>query len=350
MTTTTTGRDYSILGPEGAKAVERGLVGADWFTPDIDRKRMKELMRRSDRRAMIDTALWLGLLVAFGAIGSWLFLQGSLWWIPVLLLGYGPLYGTAGDSRWHEAGHGTAFRTRWMNDAVYHIACFFMIRSPTVWRWSHTRHHTDTIIVGQDPEIITPRPPQVGRLALNLFGLIDAPLALGMMVRHARGRVTEDQELYVPESEYPKVAKEARIWVAIYAAVLALTLIWWNPLPLLLVLGPRFYGTWLHLVFGVSQHIGLAEDVTDHRRNARTILMNPVFRFLYLNMNYHVEHHIFPNVPYHALPALHDEVKDQLAPVYPSLAAAYREIIPTLARQRRDPSYFVERPLPEITL
>ncbi len=344
--TTTTGRDYSLLGPEGAKAQERGLVGAAWFTPDIDRRRMKELMRRSDRRAMIDTALWLGLLVAFGALGSWLFLRGSPWWIPVLVLGYGPLYGTAGDSRWHEAGHGTAFRTRWMNDAVYHLACFFMIRSPTVWRWSHTRHHTDTIIVGQDPEIITPRPPQVGRLILNLFGLIDAPLALRQMVSHARGRITEDQKLYVPESEYPKVVREARIWLVIYAAVLAITLVWWNPLPLLLVLGPRFYGTWLHLVFGVSQHLGLAEDVTDHRRNARTILMNPVFRFLYLNMNYHVEHHIFPNVPYHALPALHAEVKDQLAPVYPSLAAAYREIVPTLARQRRDPSYFVERPLP----
>jgi len=344
--TMTTGRDYSLLGPEGVKAQERGLVGATWFSPDIDRKRMKELMRRSDRRAMIDTALWLGLLVGFGAVGSWLFLRGSLWWIPVLVLGYGPLYGTAGDSRWHEAGHGTAFRTRWMNDAVYHIACFFMIRSPTVWRWSHTRHHTDTIIVGQDPEIITPRPPKVGRLVLNLFGLIDAPLALRQMVSHARGHITEDQRLYVPESEYPKVAREARIWLVIYAAVVAITLLWWNPLPLLLVLGPRFYGTWLHLVFGVSQHIGLAEDVTDHRRNARTIRMNPVFRFLYLNMNYHVEHHIFPNVPYHALPALHAEVKDQLAPVYPSLAAAYREIIPTLARQRKDPSFFVERPLP----
>ncbi|MEL6983949.1 MAG: fatty acid desaturase, partial [Actinomycetota bacterium] len=86
MTTTTTGRDYSLLGPEGATAVERGLVGADWFTPDIDRARMKELMRRSDRRASIDTALWLGLLVGFGALGSWLFLRGSLWWIPVLVL------------------------------------------------------------------------------------------------------------------------------------------------------------------------------------------------------------------------------------------------------------------------
>jgi fatty acid desaturase len=74
--------------------------------------------------------------------------------------------------------------------------------------------------------------------------------------------------------------------------------------------------------------------------------MNPVFRFLYWNMNYHVEHHMFPMVPFHALPALHEEVKEHCPPPYPSTIAAYREIIPTLVRQRHDPSYFVQRPLP----
>ena len=32
--------------------------------------------------------------------------------------------------------------------------------------------------------------------------------------------------------------------------------------------------------------------------------MNIVNRFLYWNMNYHIEHHIFPTVPYYNLPAL----------------------------------------------
>ena len=45
-----------------------------------------------------------------------------------------------------------------MNDVVYQIACFMILREPTVWRWSHTRHHTDTIIVGRDPEIARAAP------------------------------------------------------------------------------------------------------------------------------------------------------------------------------------------------
>jgi nitrite reductase/ring-hydroxylating ferredoxin subunit len=67
--------------------------------------------------------------------------------------------------------------------------------------------------------------------------------------------------------------------------------------------------------------------------------MNPVFRFLYSNMNYHVEHHIFPTVPYHALPALHEEVKEHLAPAMPSTIAAYREILAALPRQVLDETY-----------
>ena len=117
-------------------------------------------------------------------------------------------------------------------------------------------------------------------------------------------------------------------------------------LPLLYVGLPSLYGRWLSALFGVSQHAGLAENVLDHRLNARTIQMNPVSRFLYWNMNFHVEHHMFPMVPYHALPALHAEVRPQLPVPSPSLFAAYREILPTLLRQMRDPTYFVRRELP----
>ena len=55
---------------------------------------------------------------------------------------------------------------------------------------------------------------------------------------------------------------------------------------------------------------------------------------------------MFPMVPYHALPRLHAAIKDECPPAYPSNLAAYREIIPALLRQRRDPTYYVRRELP----
>jgi fatty acid desaturase len=103
----------------------------------------------------------------------------------------------------------------------------------------------------------------------------------------------------------------------------------------------------MYLMFGLTQHAGLAEDVLDHRLNSRTVYMNPAFRFIYWNMNYHVEHHMFPMIPYHALPQLHEEMKPFCPKPYPSTIAAYREIIPALVKQRRDPTYYIVRKLPE---
>ena len=99
-------------------------------------------------------------------------------------------------------------------------------------------------------------------------------------------------------------------------------------------------------MFGLTQHAGLAENVLDHRLNCRTVYMNPIFRFLYWNMNYHVEHHMFPLVPYHALPELHEKIKAQCPAPYPNTIAAYREIIPAILRQQKDPAFFVKRELP----
>jgi fatty acid desaturase len=86
---------------------------------------------------------------------------------------------------------------------------------------------------------------------------------------------------------------------------------------------------------GVLQHLGLAENVTDHRLNTRTVLMNPVTRFIYLNMNYHIEHHMFTMVPYYRLPELHELVKHDLPPPEPSILAAFQRLLPVLRKQLR---------------
>ena len=129
---------------------------------------MKELMKRSDAPATRDTLLWIALIIisAIGAIAFW----GTLQVIPFLIF-YGVLYGSASDSRWHECGHGTAFRTTWKNDLVYHVASFMIMRNPISWRWSHARHHTDTIIVGRDPEIALMRPTAIAKTALLFIGV-----------------------------------------------------------------------------------------------------------------------------------------------------------------------------------
>jgi MocE subfamily Rieske [2Fe-2S] domain protein len=163
---------------------------------------------------------------------------------------------------------------------------------------------------------------------------------------HCLGRVTAEEATFIPRTEFPRLFRRARIYAAIVLSMVALCVYYQTWLPFVFVLGPNLYGAWLMPVYGWTQHTGLAENVLDHRLNCRTIHMNVVHRFLYWNMNYHLEHHMFPMVPFHQLPRLHTLVRDDCPEPYPSLWAAYREIVPTVLRQISDPGYFVRRKLP----
>ena len=109
-------RDYSLVGPEADKAVAAGLASARWYTPPISRAELKELMRRDDGPAIRDTLIWFATFIVSGGLGYYFW--GTWAAVPFFIV-YGVLYGSSTDSRWHECGHRTAFKTQWMNDAVY---------------------------------------------------------------------------------------------------------------------------------------------------------------------------------------------------------------------------------------
>ena len=341
--------DYSLVGKDTALAIERGLAEATWYASPVPREKMRELLQRRNGPAVRDTLLWLALILGSGWAGYRLWQAGSCWAVIPFMI-YGVLYASTSDSRWHETSHGTAFKTDWMNNVLYEIASFMVMREATVWRWSHTRHHSDTIIVGRDPEIAVPRPPNILKMVLTFFGLPAIQTYFPRVLLHCTGRLTAEEKDFIPESEYGKVCLRARIYLLIYAGVIGLAFYHRSLLPLMFVGLPTLYGSWLMPVYGNTQHAGLAENALDHRLNSRTVYMNPINRYLYWNMNYHVEHHMFPLVPYHNLPRLHELVKTDMPPAYNGLWAAWRELVPAVLRQVKDPAYYVERKLPTPSL
>jgi MocE subfamily Rieske [2Fe-2S] domain protein len=336
--------DYSLVGQNTTVAVQKGLVDAKWYTSPVPKEKMRELLERHDGPAIRDTLIWFALLFIFGGAG---FLLWGSWWAVIPFAIYGVLYGSVSDSRWHESSHGTAFKTDWMNNLLYELASFMVLRESVRWRWSHTRHHSDTLVVGRDPEIVVQRPADLFSLfVLNIFDINALKMYVSNVALHLTGKLTPEEKTYIPEAEHQKLFLRARIYVLIYAIVFGLAIYTRSILPLMYIGLPNIYGTWLMLVYGYTQHAGLVENVLDHRRNCRTVYMNWLNRFLYWNMGYHVEHHMFPLVPYHALPKLHELVKADMPTPYNGLLEAWREIIPALIRQSKDPNYFVQRQLP----
>ena len=339
---------YSLSGgldnavPLDDSQIEERMEGL-WWSPVIPRSQLKALMARSDGPALWHFGLWIVLLFVSGylAILSW----GTWWAIPAFLI-YGTIYSSS-DARWHECGHGTPFRARWLNEVFYHISSFMTLREAYLWRWSHARHHTHTYLVGRDPEIQVQRPADLLKIAMDFFYLRSGPPEVWRIVRHALGRPDSNVRDFVPEAELSKMYWSSRVYVAIIAVFALWSLAIGSFLPMMFVALPRFYGGWLHQLLGLTQHAGLGEDTYDHRENTRTVHINPLFAYLYMNMQYHIEHHSTPMIPYHALPQYHQAIKEQLPPTYANLWEVYREMIPALVKQAtEDPNYHIKRPIP----
>ena len=315
-----------------------------WTRIKVDPVLMRQLMTRQDARPMRDMLIWLGLMGLCAGMSIYMWGSG---WAVLPLYAYAVLYSTGSQSREHETGHGTAFKTKAYNKFFFELTSFMVLRESFLRTKSHDTHHQHTIVTDKDPEIVTPAPPDYLALLLNLFMLKRSVNGIGDIFVHSLNRLTKKDRNNGLSALPDGAAGKARLWVAILVGTGGLSLYLSSWLPLMLI-GPVptiFGGTLRHL-FALSQHVGLAQNVYDYRMNTRTIYLGPVLGFLYMNMQYHLEHHLYPNVPYYNLPALHEAIKDKCPPAYNGLWPVFAELLPVLWRQRRDPAYFIERPVP----
>lgn len=317
-------------------------VKSDWWEPRIDRAELKRLMKRSDRPGLVFLGIWLALLVITGA--GIHFSYGSWWLVPAVIV-YGFVLGFAYAPS-HECAHGTAFRTRWLNETVLWISSFIWGESPTHRRYAHAHHHTHTWHWKVDAQMGYRNPVSLRTYIGDVIGIVEFMPRLKLTVRHALGRIVDRERVYVPAAAVPRMILEARILLAGYVALLGWAAIGQTWVPLLYFFVPRFAGAFGVFLFITTQHMAMNQDVYDHRLNSRSMRNCWLSRVLYWNMNYHIEHHVYPSIPFHALPALNEAIRDQLPEPCPSLFAAHAEIVRTILAQRRDPTVFVRHPIP----
>ena len=106
------------------------------------------------------------------------------------------------------------------------------------------------------------------------------------------------------------------------------------------------YGGLLFSLCNNTQHAGLRDNVADFRLCCRTMYLNRVLAFLYWNMNYHTEHHMYAAVPCYRLPRLHAMIRHDLPPATRGLWRTWQQILAIQRRQRAQPGWVYEAPLP----
>ena len=120
----------------------------------------------------------------------------------------------------HEAVHRTAFRSRRLNDAVAWIAGLVLLLPPNWFRAFHFAHHRYTQIEGRDPELELKRVETWPDYLIHLSGWRSWKGAVELLLRNASGRAAAP---FVPKHLEPRLVREARIMLAVYAAIAALS-------------------------------------------------------------------------------------------------------------------------------
>ncbi len=289
----------------------------------LDRDTVLALSRRADARGVAQLACHLGLLAITGAL-VWL-ARGSWWLAPALVL-HGVVLIFLFCAL-HESVHRTAFATRWINDAVAWITGALLVLPAGYFRLFHFAHHRFTQDRARDPELVAAKPRSLGGYLLLVSGLPYWRARLVDTLRHAlRGRVPEP---FIPKAQHRAIVREARLVWALYLAVLAVSVALGRADALYYWVLPALAGQPFLRLFLLAEHTGCPYG-DDMFANTRTTYTNEAARLITWNMPYHVEHHAFPSVPFHALPRVHPLIRARIQVSAPGYLAVHRGLVRAL--------------------
>jgi fatty acid desaturase len=323
----------------------------DWYRTPLPSALFKSLHERSDFRAFVQTGGFLAIAAGTGTLAFWSWSHWS-WPYTVLCVFLHGMVSNFYINGMHELGHGTVFKTRALNAFFVRVVSFFGWNHPDMFNASHQRHHRYTLHPPDDQEVILP-------VTLTVKNFVEQaicnPRGLIWVVKYswriAAGRIGSEggwEAICFPVDQ-PQLRRAPILWARcllgghIVIALVSLYFGLWI-IPVLVSCAP-FIGGWLFFLCNNSQHVGRHDNVPDFRLCCRTILPNPVVRFLYWQMNYHTEHHMYAAVPCYNLKRLHEAIRHELPPCH-GLIGAWREIGAIMRQQAANPAFKPEIVLP----
>ena len=256
---------------------------------------LSALVGRSDRKGLTHLALHVVAIAAAGTVCASAF--DTAWLLPAAWL-----YGTTLVFLFaplHETVHYTAFRSRWLNRAVSTVCGWILVLPPRYFRAFHLEHHRYTQDPERDPELAVAPPATWSDYLWRVSGFQYWTSRVRTTLEHAAGRVSEP---FLAPSERAEVVREARLYLASYVLVAAVSIATGSAVLLWLWVVPVALGQPMLRLYLLAEHTG-CPMVPDMLANSRTVHTNAIVRFLSWNMPYHAEHHAYAAIPSTRCPA-----------------------------------------------
>lgn len=345
----------------------RDTLKVQWYRSKMPPERFRELSKRDDAKGWLQAGGHFALFCTTG-LAVYLTWANGMWLAFALaLFAHGTVASFFRGTAVHELGHGTVFQAKGLNQVFLYLFSMISWWNPFDYAASHTYHHRYTLHPEGDREVLLPLHPNVGRtflLQLFTLNLLTQPertftrggilstlklTALDAMGKTGPTDVPANEWIDALHTDQPDEARRSMWWsralLAVHGTILVVAIatgVW--VLPLIFSL-PSYIANWLSYFLGLTQHCGLMSNTTDFRKSTRSMTLPKPLAFLYWNMNWHTEHHMYAGVPCYNLPALADEIKDDM-PVPRTLRGAWREMLDTWDQQKTDPDYTFDTPLP----
>lgn len=265
----------------------------------IDNATLKRLCLPSNTRGALQALSHIGAIATSGTL-LWL-THSTPWAIPLFML-HGILINFLYAGQ-HELSHYTVFRTRALNEWLGRIFGFVLFYPRTFDLVQHVAHHRFTQHWQRDGELARDRYTLHSYLWW-MSGVSYWYTRWRRILRFSLGRVTEP---YLPVKRHAEFIREARLHLAGYLLILAVSIFLNSWVVVILWLAPMLAMKFVHQLQNTIEHLGLSHDpnVLVNTRSTRT---NALTRWCAWQMQYHTAHHAFPGVPFHHLRELHEHI------------------------------------------
>jgi fatty acid desaturase len=343
-------------------------VRINWYRCKVDKAVMSALMRKSNAKAFRHCLMILGLYACTATLSFFAFknihANNWMWTLPLFLLAlfvHGTCCSFWGGDAGHELTHKTPFKTQFWNDFFLTIIAFLAWFDPIGYRLSHSKHHQFTTHKDLDGEVVLPQRFDISGIYWFFKVLAFDPMGIWNVLRKwtlaALGDPTSSS-FFGPEwmaklipKENEKLRRNHRNWARVvllgHLALATIFIATGNWILVVIINFGCLLSPWLVILCNWPQHLGLSPNTPDFRLCCRTYTCGPLVGFLYWNMQYHIEHHMFPSVPFYNLPRLRKAIEHDLPPAPDGLWNTWKEMWPIVLRQRVEPSYSYVPPLPQ---
>ena len=298
----------------------------------IEPKLLRQLCTASDAAGWRQLGSHLGAIALTG-----LLLRATMgtWWMLPVFVAHGVLLNFLYAGQ-HELSHWTVFRTRRLNMVWGRLFGFVLFYPRDFDQIQHGAHHRYTQEWARDGELARDRYTLLS-YALWMLGSSYWYTRWRRIVRFGLGIVTEP---YIPAGRRADVIREARLHLLGYAAIAVVSVACGSWAAVLYWLAPMLATKVVHQLQNTIEHLGLphAPDILANTRSTRT---NAVMRWMCWNMQYHTAHHAFPGVPFHRLPALHEQLFTARGTAPPSMGylGFQRAVLAALWHGRTEADY-----------